>query len=141
MIWDVGNRRRAARGVPMVADKEGLMKRSTACLIALVLALAPVFTTGLYAQAQTHDPTQLDLLEGRIVRIDTEKKTFEMRQSGPSSVMWTVSWNDKTAFTYRNEASSLDDLKNGRRVICLGTFGETSKMEAKRVDVRDKSSE
>lgn len=117
------------------------MKRSTACLIALVLALAPVLATGAYAQARTHDPTQLDLLEGRIVRIDLEKKTFEMRQRGVSSVIWTVAWNEKTAFTFRNEASSLDDLKDGRRVICLGTFGETNKMEAKRVDVREKTAE
>ncbi|MCG6926639.1 MAG: hypothetical protein LJF30_15180 [Acidobacteria bacterium] len=115
------------------------MKRSTASLIALVLALAPVLSAALYAQAGTHDPTQLDLLEGRIVRIDSEKMTFEMRQSGPSGVTWTVAWNDKTAFTYRNEASSLDDLKDGRRVICLGTFGESNRMEARRVDVRDKS--
>jgi len=117
------------------------MKRSTAWMLMLALALSPVLATGLYAQAQTHDPTQLEILEGRIVRIDSERKAFEMRQSGATSVMWTVSWNDKTAFTFRNEASSLDDLKSGRRVICLGTFGETSKMEAKRVDVRDKSGE
>ena len=117
------------------------MKRSTAWMLMLALALSPVLAKGLYAQAQTHDPTQLDLLEGRIVSIDSEKQTFEMRQSGVTSVMWTVAWNDKTAFTYRNEASSLDDLKEGRKVICLGTFGESNKMEAKRVDVRDKSAE
>ena len=117
------------------------MKRSTAWMLMLALALSPVLAKGLYAQAQTHDPTQLDLLEGRIVRIDSEKQTFEMRQSGVTSVMWTVAWNDKTAFTYRNEASSLDDLKEGRKVICLGTFGESNKMEAKRVDVRDKSAQ
>jgi hypothetical protein len=116
------------------------MKRSTAYLIALVLALAPVLTSGLHAQARAHDATELDLLEGRVVRIDHENKTFEMRQRGVSSVMWTVAWNDETAFTFRNEASTLDDLQNGRRLIILGTFGEGSnRMKAMRIDVRERT--
>ena len=118
------------------------MKRGTAGLIALVMALAPVLASGLYAQARTHDPTQLDLLEGRVVRVDHEKKTFEMRQRGVTSVMWTVAWDDETAFTFRNEASTLDDLQNGRRLIILGTFGEESnRMMARRIDVRERTEE
>jgi hypothetical protein len=113
------------------------MRRSTVYLLILALALSPVIVAEVGAQADKHDATELDLLEGRIVRIDKEKSTVEIRQSGPSSVMWTVGWDDKTYFSYRNEASSLEDLKNGRKVICLGKFDEGSKMKAARIDVRE----
>ena len=93
------------------------MKRSTACLLMLVLALAPALATGAFAQVRTHEPTDLDLLEGRVVRIDHEQKTFEMRQRGASAVMYTVAWNEKTAFTFRNEASTLDDLQRRIRAV------------------------
>jgi len=43
-----------------------------------------------------------------------------------------------TAFTYRNDDSSLDELKVGRRVIVLGQFRDRSsnRLTAVRIDVR-----
>jgi hypothetical protein len=102
----------------------------------LVLALAPALVTGAFAQAQTHDPTDLDLLEGRVVRVDKEKSTLDIRQSGLTSVTWTVAYDDKTYFSNHNKASSLDKLENGEKVICLGKFDEGNKMMARRIDMR-----
>ena len=59
------------------------MKRSTVGLLVLALALLPALAL---AQAQKDDATKLDLLEGRVVRIDKQKSTLEVRQSGPSTV-------------------------------------------------------
>jgi uncharacterized NAD(P)/FAD-binding protein YdhS len=109
------------------------MKRWTAGLLVLALALAPALAL---AQTQKDDATKLDLLEGRVVRIDKEKSTVEVRQSGPSMVTFTVAYDDKTYFSNHNEASSLDKLKDGEKVICLGTFDESNKMMAKRIDMR-----
>jgi hypothetical protein len=106
------------------------------CLLTLALAFSPVLAASSFAQAQTHDPSQLDLLEGRVVRIDKESSTVDVRQSGPSMVTFTVAWDDKTYFSQRNEASSLDKLEEGGKVICLGTFDEGNRMMAKRIDMR-----
>jgi hypothetical protein len=105
----------------------------SACLLTLALALAPALAL---AQAHQEDVTNLDLLEGRVVRIDKEKSTLDVRQSGPSMVTFTVAWDDKTYFSHRNEASSLDKLEEGGKVICLGTFDEGNRMMAKRIDMR-----
>jgi hypothetical protein len=112
------------------------MRRTVAGLLTLTLVLAPALAASLLAQAQTHDPTSLDLLEGRVVRVDKEKSTVEIRQSGLTSVMWTVAYDDKTYFSNHNKASSLDKLKDGEKVICLGTFDEGNKMMARRIDMR-----
>jgi hypothetical protein len=112
------------------------MRRWTAFLLMLGLALSPTLATAVLAQAQPHDSTKLDLLEGRVVRIDKTKSTVEIRQSGPTSVMWTVAYDDETYFSAHNKASSLDKLKDGEKVICLGTFDKDNKMMAKRIDMR-----
>jgi uncharacterized NAD(P)/FAD-binding protein YdhS len=122
--------------MPLVAHKEGTMRRSMVFVLMLGLALSPALATGVLAQAQTHDPTNLDLLEGRVVRIDKDHSTVEIRQSGPSMVTFTVTYDDKTYFSSHNKASSLDKLKSGEKVICLGKFDESNKMTAKRIDMR-----
>jgi hypothetical protein len=106
------------------------------CLLTLALVVSPALAATSFAQAKTHDPSQLDLLEGRVVRIDKDKSTVEVRQSGPSMVTFTVAWDGETYFSHRNEASSLDKLGEGGKVICLGTFDEGNRMMAKRIDMR-----
>jgi len=49
-----------------------------------------------------------------------------------------VVFSDATKFTYRNEPSSVELVKDGRRVICLGKFDDSGKFRAARIDVRDK---
>jgi hypothetical protein len=48
-----------------------------------------------------------------------------------------VIFTDKTLFTFRNKAGSLDQVKDGRHVICLGRYDDKNQLLATRIDVRD----
>lgn len=48
-----------------------------------------------------------------------------------------VVFSDKTKFTFRNKAASVDDVKDGRHVICLGRLNDKYQLIATRIDVRD----
>jgi hypothetical protein len=50
-----------------------------------------------------------------------------------------VVFNAATKFTYRNEPSSVETLKEGRRVICLGMFDDSGQFQAIRIDVRNEN--
>ena len=113
------------------------MKRSVSSLLVMTLVLTLVLVPGLLAQASKDAKTKLDRLEGYVVSVDKDKSTIMIRQRGGTNVIWTIGFDAKTKFTYRNQASSLGDVKDGRRVIVLGTFGEGNKMTANRVDVRE----
>lgn len=112
------------------------MKRA----IVSVLAVAVVslgLAAGLRAQATKDEATKLDRLEGYVVGIDKEKSEIRIRQRGTTSQEWTIAYTPTTAFTYRNEKGTLDNVKENLRVICLGKFGtEKTKMTAERIDVR-----
>jgi hypothetical protein len=108
--------------------------------IVSVLAVAVVslgLAAGLRAQATKDEATKLDRLEGYVVGIDKEKSEIRIRQRGTTSQEWTIAYTPTTAFTYRNEKGTLDNVKENLRVICLGKFGtEKTKMTAERIDVR-----
>ena len=112
------------------------MKRA----IVSVLAVAVVslgLAAGLRAQATKDEATKLDRLEGYVVGIDKAKSEIRIRQRGTTSQEWTIAYTPTTAFTYRNEKGTLDNVKENLRVICLGKFGtEKTKMTAERIDVR-----
>jgi len=109
-------------------------------VIVSVLAVAVVslgLAAGLRAQATKDEATKLDRLEGYVVGIDKEKSEIRIRQRGTTSQEWTIAYTPTTAFTYRNEKGTLDNVKENLRVICLGKFGtEKTKMTAERIDVR-----
>ena len=46
-------------------------------------------------------------------------------------------FSDQTTFTFRNKASTIDELKDGRHVICLGKLNDKGELIATRIDVRD----
>ena len=113
------------------------MKPYITLVLVMMVVCAIVLVPVLNAQAKKDAKTGLDRLEGTITGVDKDKSTLTVRQrSGNSNVVWTIAWTADTKFTYRNEASTVDDLKDGRRVIVLGKFGEGSKMTAERIDVR-----
>ena len=109
-------------------------------VIVSVLAVAVVslgLAAGLHAQATKDEATKLDRLEGYVVGIDKAKSEIRIRQRGTTSQEWTIAYTPTTAFTYRNEKGTLDNVKENLRVICLGKFGtEKTKMTAERIDVR-----
>ena len=112
------------------------MKRSITLMLVVALVASIVLVPGLYAQAKKDPKTGQDRLEGLVTSIDKDKSTIMVRQSGSANIVWTIGYTADTKFTYRNEAGSLDEVKDGRRVIVLGKFEEGTKMTASRIDVR-----
>lgn len=109
------------------------MRRRMSFLLACVLPL--VLAAGLFAQVRKDSQTGLDRIEGRVQAINKDKSTITVRQSG--GMVWEVTYNDTTKYTQMNKAASLADVKDGDRVICLGTAaGKENKMTAARIDVR-----
>jgi hypothetical protein len=101
------------------------------CLaIALTLSARPV-------AAQEKKPAgKLNRVEGSVQSIDTATKTVTVRVRGKTNTVPVV-FSDKTLFTFRNKPGSVDEVKDGRNVICLGRFNDKSALIASRIDVRD----
>ncbi len=97
-----------------------------------------VLTLGLPAQmgAAPKKP-KFDRVEGWVEMISTERSKISLRIS--PDIPRFVFYDDKTAFTYRNQPASFDEVKVGRRVICLGKFDEKGRLYAERIDVRVKN--
>ena len=109
------------------------MKRGIPAVMILVLGFTLVLGAGLYAQVKKDEQSGLDRIEGRIQEIDKDKSTLRVRQS--QTVLFQVAYNEKTAVTRRNEPASMDDLKEGLRVIVLGKY-ENDTLNASRIEIR-----
>jgi hypothetical protein len=114
------------------------MKRSIPCVLVVGLVCLLVLAPGLLAQATKDAKTGLDRIEGYVVSIDKDKSAVSVRQKSGTNVMWKIVYNADTKFTYRNSPSSVDEVKDNRRVICLGKFDDKSTMTAARIDIRTK---
>jgi hypothetical protein len=113
------------------------MKKGIACMLLAGLVVSVGLVAGARAQAKKDAATKLDRIEGTVTDVQKDKSEFMVRQSKTMNVVWTISYTPETKFTYRNENAKLEDLQVGRRVVCLGTFGnEKARMAALRVDVR-----
>ena len=98
------------------------------CLaIALALAVTPV-------TAQKKE--KKDRVEGNVQSIDKATKTVTVTLRGKGNTV-PVIFSDETTFTFRNKASTVDELKDGRHVICLGKLNDKGELIATRIDVRD----
>ena len=114
------------------------MKRGISIVIASPLVLSLVLGAGLFAQIKQDTQTKLDRIEGLVQSIDKAKSTFSIQQMDTTQALWKITFDEKTKFTYRNNASSVADLKQGLRVVCLGKAGATGNLKAERVDMRTK---
>lgn len=112
------------------------MKRTVACVLVLTLVCSVVMVTGALAQATKDAATKLDRIEGTIQSVDKDKSILMVRQRGSINTIWTVIYSPETKFSYRNGPSTIDELKDTRRVVVLGKFGVKYQMNAARVDVR-----
>lgn len=105
-------------------------------LISLSLVLGLLITLTFASQAFAADKAKKpSRLSGRIHMINKDTSTITIRTSG--NVQRQVVYDGNTKFTYRNAASSMDEAKEGRRVICLGSFNEKTQLVATRIDVRE----
>ena len=114
------------------------MKRSLLTIAVLTVAFALVLAPCLFSQAKKDAKTGQDRFDGTIVSMNKDTSTITLRQTGQSAT-WQILCTKDTVFTYRNEPSTIEEVKDGRRAIILGSFPTGStKMTATRVDIRDK---
>jgi RecG-like helicase len=113
------------------------MKRSLLSMIVLALAFSLVLVPCLYSQATKDTKTGQDRFDGTVMSINKDTSTITLRQTGKNPT-WTIVYTKDTTYTYRNQPSTVDEVKEGRRVIVLGSFPQGStKMTASRIDVRE----
>jgi hypothetical protein len=114
------------------------MKRSVSWVVVLMLVSSLVLAPGLFSQIKNDPKTGLDSIEGTIQSIDKAKMTMVVRERGTGNLDYTVSFTEKTTYTYRNEPAQAADVKDGVRVVVLGKAEGANKLAAARIDIRQK---
>ncbi len=99
---------------------------SVLSLMVAVSLLAP--------QSSAADKAKGDRLEGTVKTINKDTSTIMIAKG--SNPPHTVIFSATTKFTKRNQPASLDDVKEGRRLICLGKFDDKTRLMATQIDVR-----
>ncbi len=108
--------------------------------IAMVLLLSCFVALSLSGQAFAQEKAkakgpQLDRVSGTVQMISKDTNTITVRDS--KNIMRQVVYSDATKFTKVNKpGGSLDEIKEGTRIICLGKFDEKTRLVAARVDIR-----
>ena len=114
------------------------MRRSLSILLGLLLGVVLSLSVATPVFAKEKKPkaasTKEDRLSGTIHMINKDTKTVTLRKG---NVQRQVIWDDSTKITYRNKPGTMDDVKEGRRVICLGKFNDKTQLVATRIDVRE----
>ncbi len=101
--------------------------------VAMGLCLAIALTLSAMPVAAQEKP---DRVEGRIQNIDKATSTVTVTLRGKTNTVEVI-FNEKTVFTFRNKASTVDEVKTGRNVICLGKLNDKAQLMATQIDVRD----
>jgi hypothetical protein len=104
-----------------------LMWLSLGVLLALFLA-----SQGL-AQKKKVAKVKEDRVSGTVQMINKDTSTITVRRG---NLQRQVVYNADTKFTKVNKPGSLDEVKEGVRVICLGKYNDKVQLIATRVDVR-----
>ena len=105
-----------------------LMRLSLGVLLALFLA-----SQGLAQEKKKAAKVKEDRVSGTVQMINKDTSTMTVRSG---NVQRQVVYNADTKFTKVNKPGSLDEVKEGSRVICLGKYDEKVRLIATRVDVR-----
>lgn len=74
-------------------------------------------------------------VSGSIQMINKDTSVITLRTKG--NIQRYVVYNNETQFTYRNRPGSLDEVKEGLRVICWGKYDKNARLVASRIDVRE----
>ncbi len=77
-----------------------------------------------------------DRIDGSIHMFDKDTKVVTVRLRGKPDQRQVI-YDDKTAFTFRNKPATLDEVKEGRRVIAVGKNNDKNQLIATRIDIRD----
>ena len=102
-------------------------------IVAMGFCLAIAFMLSGMSVAAQEKP---DRVEGNVQSIDKATSTVTVTLRGKGSTVQVI-FSDKTEFTFRNKASSVDEVKVSRHVICVGKLNDKNQLLATRIDVRD----
>jgi hypothetical protein len=105
--------------------------KTTLCVAA---ALALLLVTGATAQDASKKPDDTQV-SGRVVRVLKDSSTIMIQRDTRQT---NILYDAKTKFTFRNEPSSIEEVKEGRRVICRVKANDKNQSLATRIDVREK---
>ena len=101
--------------------------------LAVGLFLSLVLGITLVAQEKKGKSNELRV-NGRIQMLAKDTSTITLQVG---SMKRTVIYSPDTKITYRNKPASIDELKEGLRVIVLGTPDDKGQIMASRIDVRE----
>jgi hypothetical protein len=105
-------------------------------LFVLPIAAALLLALAVMAGAQEKKKESLDRVSGTVQMISKDTKTITVRASS-GNVQRQVLYDENTKFTKQNKpGGSIDDVKEGTRIICLGKFNEKTQLVATRIDIR-----
>jgi hypothetical protein len=105
-------------------------------VMALLLGIALIGPTLMATYAQEKE--KADRVAGTVQVLNKETKTI-LVSSDANNKQEQVLYDDKTKMTKDNKPGSIDDVQNGRRVICLGRLNDKGQLHAVRCDVRPAS--
>jgi len=105
-----------------------LMRLSLGVLLALFLA-----SQGLAQEKKKAAKVKEDRVSGTVQMINKDTSTLTVRSG---NLQRQVVYNADTKFTKVNKPGSLDEVKEGVRVICLGKYNDKVQLVATRIDVR-----
>ena len=110
---------------------------SIAMVVCLGICVAPLIVN-LAAQEKKEgkEAAKQERVEGNVHMIDKATKTVTVTLRGKGSTRDVV-YSDSTKFSFLNKPATLDEVKDGRHVICLGKTNGKNKLIATQIDVRD----
>ncbi len=114
------------------------MKKALVVLIALIVGVSLAFAQAAPAaeKAAKKDAAKLDRIHGVVMSINKDTSTLSVKEN-KTGVIRQVVFSDATKFTKVNKpGASIDDIKEGTRIISLGKFNDKNQLAAARIDIR-----
>jgi len=107
------------------------MKRVRLALVGLCLGAAPIVAP---LAAQYKAPKQ-QKVEGLVAGFDKASSTITIQEK---NLRTRVSCDSRTHITFRNTTATVNEVKEGLRIVCMVRSNDRNQMLATRIDLREK---
>jgi hypothetical protein len=109
---------------------------SIAIIVCVGISMAPLAAIAAQEKKESKKTAKLERVEGNVHMMDKATKVVTVTLRGKGNTRDVV-YTDATKFSFRNKPATLDEVKDGRHVICLGRLNDKKQLVAARIDVRD----
>ena len=99
----------------------------------LGMLLTPI-SSPLQAQEKKIPGPKQERLNATVHSVSKDTSSFTVRRGTEDR---QVVYSPQTTITMMNKPSSADEIKEGRRVICLGKINAKNELEASQIDIRE----